>query len=50
MIFTFIRYKAQWFYKTPEDMKPKPDLKNMSVPKPWYPKEMLSMPLPKGQL
>lgn len=43
-------YKAQWLYKTPEDMKPKPDIKSMPVKPIWYPRENLEMSLPAAQL
>ncbi|CAD7941694.1 unnamed protein product [Amoebophrya sp. A25] len=43
-------YKAQWQYKTPEDLKPKPDLSKFATKPQFYPKNMLEMNLPRVKL
>eukprot|EP00392_Amoebophrya_sp_AT5.2_P002045 g2050.t1 len=42
-------YKAQWTYKTPADLLPKPDLSGKIKPQ-YYPKNMLEMNLPRVKL
>lgn len=46
---TLPRYKAQWSYKEPKDLVPKPDLSKQIKPQ-WYPRELLDVSLPRVKL